>query len=86
MWTDNTRLLYEEELIKINRVIGKLYGVKNTVESGSYSKSNEGNTCINFTLCESNLYKSKDEMKNIAEAIKNIMGVDDVYCLGIKLL
>ena len=85
MRKDSTRLLYEEELQKINREIVPKFGVKARVESGSYTTVQGGKKRINITVGETNTYKSAETLRSIGEHVKKVMEVNEVYSFGAKL-
>lgn len=85
MQTNQISTLTSKEIQLINGVIRKKFGTQNGIESGSYEMGKGGRKKCHITLCNSNSYKPIIMLKRIGDYVKNIIDVDEVYCLGIRI-
>jgi len=70
----------EKELKRMNQEIVPLFGTKNAVKSGSYHEKT-----YNITIGDTWTHKSFHTLNRIGKMVKEIVGANEVYCLGTRI-
>lgn len=86
MRKNELNLIEKEELQKVNREIGPLFGIHSQITSGSYCIIGRGNKVQwHITVGDTSIYNSLTKLRKIGEKVKEIMGIQEVYSFGVKL-